>query len=81
MLASKFYLFVTIVFISEMVFPPYLLFDCIRATVIVGLLVQLSKYSESSDIFGWVVLDNYICHMQSQLGSTKSPQHFSRFFP
>lgn len=66
MLASKFYLFMSIVFVySEMVLPPYLLFDCIRATVIFGLLVQLSKYSEFSGICEWVMLGNYICRMQS----------------
>lgn len=81
MLASKFYLLMSMVFVySEMVFSPYLLSDCIKVKVIFGLLAQLSKYSESSDICDWVMLGNYTCHMQSQLGSAKSPQHFSRFF-
>lgn len=74
MLASEFYLFLSMVFVYfEMVFSPYLLSDCIRAKVMFGLLVQLSKYSEYSDICGWVMLGNCISHMQSQCRSAKSP--------
>lgn len=81
MLASKLCLFMSIAFVySEMVFSPYALFDCIRAKVIFGFLAQLSKCSEPSDICDWVMLGIYTCHMQSQLGSARSPQHFTKVF-
>lgn len=59
MLTSKLHLFIsTILVYSEMVFSPYLLSDCIRAMVIFGLLLQLSKLSELSGICDWVTLGN-----------------------
>lgn len=48
----------TIFVYSEMVFSSYLLSDCIRAMVIFGLLLQLSKLSELSGICDWVTLGN-----------------------
>lgn len=59
MLTSKLHLFMSTIFVySEMVFSSYLLYDCIRAMVIFGLLLQLSKLSELSGICDWVTLGN-----------------------